>query len=135
MKINIKMRRAFLGIIGSFVGAFPNFFIKFFSITVLGWFLPIDKFFEISIFGDSIIVTPIGFISVIGIGGSFWGVVFPLVVVGALFGSIGAYIGFINSFESGYLDFDQWKGSLWWSFFGGMVSNLIFITYIPMVAS
>ena len=87
MKINIKMRRAFLGIIGSFIGAFPNFFIKFFSITVLGWFLPIDKFFEISIFGDSIIVTPIGFISVIGIGGSFWGVVFPLVVVGALFGS------------------------------------------------
>jgi hypothetical protein len=93
------------------------------------------KYFEFEIFGNSIMVTPIGFISIIGIGGSFWGVVFPLVLVGALFGIISAYIGFINSFESGYIDFDQWKGSLWWSFFGGMISNLIFITYIPMLAS
>ena len=138
MKINIKMKGAFLGIIGSFVGVFPNFFIKIFSITMFGWFLPpslMNKSFEFEIFGDSIMVSPIGFISVIGFGGSFWGVVFPLVLVGALFGIISAYIGFINSFESGYIDFDQWKGSLWWSFFGGMISNLIFITYIPMLAS
>ena len=137
MKITIKMKRAFLGIIGSFVGVFLNLLKIFFIITFRGY-LPsslTNRFFEFKIFGDSIMVTPIGFISIIGFGGSFWGVVFPLVLVGALFGIISAYIGFINSFESGYMDFDQWKGSPWWSFFGGMISNLIFITYVPVLAS
>ncbi|MFN8398466.1 MAG: hypothetical protein U0X74_00515 [Anaerolineales bacterium] len=140
MKINIKIKSIFLGILGSFVGAFPNMLIKlllmFLVVYPLNWEWLIDDLFSITLLGESITVTPIGVVSYISFvgGGSFFELLFPI-AGGALFGLIGMYIGYTNLRGSTRLDIEQWKGWSWWSFFGGMLFNFIFMFYFPVVAS
>ena len=141
MKINIKIKSIFLGILGSFVGAFPNLIIKLLLVNLLvyklKWLWLIDDLFSITLLDQSITVTPIGLLSYIGFvsfSGSFFEPLFPI-VGGALFGLAAMYIGYTNSRESSHLDIERWKGWFWWSFFGGMLFNFIFIFYYPVIAS
>ncbi len=138
MKINIKIKSMFSGILGSFVGAFPNLIIKLLLVNLLvyklKWLWLIDDLFSITLLDQSITVTPIGLLSYIGFGGSFFEPLFPI-VGGALFGLAAMYIGYTNSRGSSHLDIERWKGWFWWSFFGGMLFNFIFIFYYPVIAS
>lgn len=139
MKINIKTKSMLSGILGSFVGAFPNAIGKLLIINLLvyklKWLWLIDDLFSITVLDESIAVTPIGLLFYIGLGGSFFAALIPLVAGGALFGFIGMYIGYTNSRGSTHLDIEQWKGWFWWSFFGGMLFNFIFMFYYPVLAS
>ena len=130
----VKIKGISFGIIGALVGIIPNLFLK--SLPII--FFP-DTFnlhsFDISIFGSSLEVTNFGIESVLGYGSSFSGIVSPLFVGGVLFGLIGAHLGCTNSPKNSSLDMEERKISFWWSFFGGMLFNLIFIFYIPVIAS
>ena len=130
----VKIKGISFGIIGALVGIIPNLFLKSLPIIFFSDTFNLHSF-DISIFGSSLEVTNFGIESVLGYGSSFWEIVFPLVIGGGLFGLIGTHLNYINSLGNSSLDMKKGKGLFWWSFFAGMLFNLIFIFYIPVIAS
>ena len=139
MKNNLKIKGILAGILGSFVGAIPNMFLKYFLViwivSTLGWRWVTDDLFQLPLLWDTLIITPVGCVSIIGFGGSLLTSLFLIMSGGALFGLLGMYISFINSRESSYIEIKDWKGSYWLSFWAGMLYNLVFIFYVPVFAS
>ena len=122
----VKIKGISFGIIGALVGIIPNLFLKSVPIIFFSDIFNLHSF-DIPIFGYSLEATNFGIESVLGYGSSFGEIVYPLIGGGILFGIIGTHLDYINSLKNSSLDMEKKKESFWWSFFGGMLFNLIFI--------
>jgi hypothetical protein len=117
-------RGMLFGIIGALIGAIPNIVLK--SLIAFSDFGEICfNSFKIDI-GWKLAITPCGIFTFAGF--SLWGTFVPTIVGGALFGLVGMQIGYKKAERRGYnLGKENWRGSFWWSFVGGILFDLIFI--------
>ena len=134
MQLSTFQKKGILfGILGAIAGILPNLFLK--SLPVI---FSSDKLF-INHFQLPILrleMTNFGFVTILGYGSTLTGIVFPLVLGGGLFGLIISSLASSNSSDDTSPEPKQkTKGLLWWSFIGGILFNLIFIFYVPMLAS
>lgn len=134
--LSLNSKGILFGIIGSLVGIFPNAVLKNFlhESHIAGSCLELP-FFAIGRYED-ILITPCGIFTVIPLGLFYIPFVLPamfmtlmvIILGGALFGFIGMKIGYNKAEKNGYnLGKENWRGSFWWSFVGGILFDLIFI--------
>lgn len=115
------------GIVGAIIGAFPNVFLKtYLAFSDFGW--SFCNSFVLKI-GWGLAITPCGIVSFVV--SPLWEPLFLIIIGGALFGLIGMRLGYKNAQKPGHTSgLEDWRGSFWWSFFGGVLYDLIFMFMI-----